>query len=70
MSRDFRSFFAYKIRHEAHVNRQKRFCEFSCFHEDVRLQSSKIACPRSHLLRGQAIFSFDTDIFLFLNYCY
>ena len=33
-------------------------------------QSSKNAFPHSQMLRGQAIFSSDTAIFIFLDYCY
>ena len=40
------------------------------FCEDNRSQSSKIACLHSHWLRRHTTFSFDTEDFIFLNYCY
>ena len=36
----------------------------------IRLQSSNIACSSSQQLRGHANLSLDTDIYIFLNYCY
>ena len=45
--------------------RQKWFRELFRFREDIRSQSSKIACPRSQQIRGHANFSLDTDIFIF-----
>ena len=40
------NFFAYKIRPEPHMNSQKRLRGLFRFREDIRSQSSKIACPR------------------------
>ena len=40
-----------------------------CFREDIRSQSSKIACPRSQRRSGQAIFFRQGD-FIFFNHCY
>ena len=40
------------------MNRQRRFCKLFRLREDIRSQSSKIACP------------LDMEIFIFLNYCY
>ena len=52
------------------MSRRKRFCELFRFREDIRSQSSKITCPRSQRLRRHSNFSLDTNIFIFLNYCY
>ena len=52
------------------MSRQKRFRDLFRFREDIRSQSSKIACLRSHRLRKHATFSLDTENFIFLNYCY
>ena len=38
------------------MNRRKRFRELFRFHEDIQLQSSKIAIPRSQQLYGHAKF--------------
>ena len=46
----FDHFFALKIRPGPHIIRRKRFRELFCFHEDIRLQISKIACPSSQRL--------------------
>ena len=51
------------------MNRRKRCHELFRFREDIRSESSKITCQRSQRLR-HANFSIDTDIFIFLNYCY
>ena len=65
----FDHFFALKIRPGPHIIRRKRFREFFCFHEDIRLQSSKTAGLHSHghwttLTR---FFSLDKEVFIFLN---
>ena len=49
---------------ESVTNRWKQFRELFRFREDIQSQSSKIACPRSQQIRGQANFSLDTDIFI------
>ena len=46
------------------------FRNFVHFCEDIRSHSLKIVCPRSQQLREHANFSSDTEIFIFLNYCY
>ena len=67
VSRDLWSFFCLK---DSTLAPYERFCEFFRFHENIRSQSSKIACLRSYWLRGHATFSLDREVFIFLNYCY
>ena len=62
--------FAYKIRPGPHMNRRKQFRELFHFRKDFWSQNSKIACPRSKGLHGHVKNIFDTDVFIFLNYCY
>ena len=45
----FYTYFCLQFRPEPpppHINRQKRFRKLFCFCEGIRLQRSKIACPR------------------------
>ena len=63
-------FFAKKIRPGPHMNRQKRFCNLFRFRENIRSQSSKIACPSSHWLRRHAIFSLDMEITIIVSFFY
>ena len=67
MSRDFWTFFGLKDSTWTLNERQKRFHEIFQFHGDIRSQSAKIGCPRGP---RTPIFSSDTEMFLFLNYCY
>ena len=46
------------------------FATSSRFREDIRSQSSKIACLRSRWRHGHATFSSDTVVFILINYCY
>ena len=52
------------------MNRQKRFRELFHFREDIRSQSSKLSFQHNQRLLRHVNFSFDTDVFTFLNYCY
>ena len=63
MSRDFRPLFFPKW------TGNKGFANFFVFAK-IQSQSSKIACPRSQRLCVHTNFSLDTDVLIFLNYCY
>ena len=51
------------------MKRRQRFRE-PFVREDIRTKNSKAACPRSQRLSRHANFSLDTDVFIFLSYCY
>ena len=54
------------------MDRLKRFCDLFRFREDIRLQSSKLACQRSRRLRGHGFLALGKVRLkiIFLNYCY
>ena len=49
------------------MNRLKQFRGHFRFREDIRVQSSKISCPRIQRLRGNAILALDNPPFLFVQ---
>ena len=71
VSQDFRPFFSLKDSTWAPYEQATTvFCKLFRFREDIRLQSLKIVFLRSQQRGGHANFSLDTDIFIYLNYCY
>ena len=70
VSRDFQPIVLLKRFHLGPYEQAKTVWQTFSYCEDIQSQSSKIACPRSQRLLRPMNFSLDTNVLIFLNYCF